>query len=358
MTELIVLANAKVEVKLNEDAKKNIVVNIVVNDRYVHTFDHKTREAKMITEMDLSVFSKLMNGGTYIFTHEGKLVDYRNSAYKGFMHSEHAIQKLSEKIGYNVAEERSSFMRRRQIGEFFNQFREERGVFLGGLSEPFYFDIASLGEGGGFKNRIVYKWNPFEANIHTTIEVERLICSNGMVGISPLVTRKVPIINDWERHLEIVSLQIQPNVTSLLQDRFIKMSDTHASVASVLEARSMLLDRSQLKSVKGQEQLSELIKMTDVEGRLKDVYRDEVFKQGAGRAAASDITQFDLFNILTEACSHTAGTDNSNEKIQKFINRMTFDMQKNEISGNAKISQESDHRRVFFGKNKKEGDQE
>lgn len=352
MTELIVIENAKVDVKLEVDQKNNFIVKIIVNDKYFHTFNHKTRESRMITEMDLSVFSKLMNGGTYIFTDEGTLIDYRNSAYKGFMHSEYAIQKLSEKIGCNIQSENNRFGRR-PIGEVFNQFREERGIFLGGLSEPFYFDIASLGEGGNFKNRIVYKWNPFEANISTTIEVERLICSNGMVGISPLVTKKVPIINDWERHLEIVSLQIQPNVSALLQDRFIKMSDTHASVANVIEARGMLFDRSQLKAVESSQQLSELIKMTDVESRLKGIYSDVVFRGQGGRAAASDITQFDLFNILTEACSHTAGTDSSNERIQKFLNKMTFDMQKNEISGNAKISQESDHRRVFFGKAKK-----
>ncbi len=358
MTELILVENADVEVKLVEDKKKNLCVQIIVDNKYTHIFDSKTREARMVSEMEISVFSKLMNGGTYIFTHDGKLVDYRNSAYKGFRHSEDAIKTLSDKIGYDVAKEESTFMRRRErpISDVFGQFRAEREIFLGGLSEPFYLDIASLGEGGSFKNRIVYKWNPFDSNILTTIEVERLICLNGMVGISPLVTRKVPIINDWERHLEIVSLQIKPTVNALLQDRFIKMSDTHASVANVLEARQMLLDRSQLKSVNGADQLSELIKMTDVQSRLRDVYRDEVFKQNGGRAAASDLTQFDLFNILTETCSHTAGTSGSNEKIQKFLNKLTFDYNKNEISGNAKISQESDHRRVFFGKSKNEGD--
>ena len=352
MTELIKISNARVETMLVHDKKNNLVVRIIVNDHYFHTFDAKSRESRLVSEMELSVLEKKFNGGTYIFTHDGDLVDYRTSDYKGFMHSADAIKTLSEKIGCQLSAKSSNSIRR-PIGEVFSQFREEKGAFLGGLSEPFYLDIASLGEGGNFKNRIVYKWNPFDKDIFTTIEVERQICTNGMVGISPLVTRKVPVINDWERHLEIVSLQIQPNINNLLQDRFIKMADSNASVSHVSEARSMLLDRSQLKVVQGAEQLSELIKATDVSSRLRSVYRDEVFNSNLGRSAASDITQFDLFNILTEACSHTGGTAQSNERIQKFLNKITFDFQKNEISGNAKTSDESDHRRVFFGKDKK-----
>lgn len=356
MDKILKLTNAKVEVKMVEDGKKNIVLRIIVDDKFIHTFDANSRESRLLAEMELSVLEKKFNGGTYIFAESGQLVDYRTSDYKGFIHSDEAIMTLSEKIGCKVSNTASNGFRR-PVGDVFSQFREEKGNFLGGLSEPFYLDIASLGEGGSFKNKIVYKWNPFDQNIFTTIEVERLICTNGMVGISPLVTRKVPVINDWERHLEIVSLQIQPNINTLLQDRFVKMADSHASIAHTLEARAMLLDRSQLKSVANSEQLTQLIKATDVEARLKDVYRDEVFKGQMGRSAASDLTQFDLFNILTEACSHTGGSVQSNERIQKFLNKTTFDFQKNEISGNAKVSQESDHRRVFFGKTKK-GDEE
>lgn len=352
MDRILKLTNAKVDVTMVDDGKKNIVLRIIVDDKFIHTFDANSRETRLLAEMELSVLAKKFNGGTYVFSESGTLIDYRPSDYKGFIHSDEAINTLSEKIGCKVSNNANQGFRR-PVGDVFSQFREEKGNFLGGLSEPFYLDIASLGEGGSFKNKIVYKWNPFDQNIFTTIEVERLICTNGMVGISPLVTRKVPVINDWERHLEIVSLQIQPNINTLLQERFVKMADTHASVSHTMEARSMLLDRSQLKSAGSADQLSELIKATDVETRLKAVYRDEVFKSQLGRSAASDLTQFDLFNILTEACSHTAGTIQSNERIQKFLNKTTFDFQKNEISGNAKVSQESDHRRVFFGKTKK-----
>lgn len=352
MDRILKLTNAKVDVTMVDDGKKNIVLRIIVDDKFIHTFDANSRETRLLAEMELSVLAKKFNGGTYVFSESGALVDYRTSDYKGFIHSDEAIHTLSEKIGCQVSNTANKAFRR-PVGDVFSQFREEKGNFLGGLSEPFYLDIASLGEGGSFKNKIVYKWNPFDQNIFTTIEVERLICTNGMVGISPLVTRKVPVINDWERHLEIVSLQIQPNINTLLQERFVKMADTHASVSHAMEARTMLLDRSQLKSAGSADQLSELIKATDVESRLRSVYRDEVFKSQLGRSASSDLTQFDLFNILTEACSHTAGTVQSNERIQKFLNKTTFDFQKNEISGNAKVNQDSDHRRVFFGKTKK-----
>lgn len=347
MFDLIKISNARVDLKVIP-TEKGCKATITVNDRFTHTFDVKSRESRLLQEVEVEVFRQKLNGGTFIFSADGKLVDYRTSDYKGFIHNEDAIQTLSEKIGFGRSKQE-----RRSIGEVFRQFRESDEIFLGGLSDPFYLDIASLGEGGSFKNQIVYKWSPFNQNIVTTVEVERLVCLNGMVAMSPLVSQMVPVINDWERHLEIVSLQIQPNINNLLQERFVKMADTHASVGDVQEANRILRDRSSLKVVESSEQLERLIEATKVESRLKNIYRDEVFSGKLGRTAASDITQFDLFNILTEASSHTGGSEDSNRIIQKFLNKITFDMTKNEISGNVKISQESDHRRVFFGKNKK-----
>lgn len=345
------IENAKVELKVVETFKnktKELCLAIIVNDKYTHTFKSNSTESKLLSEMELSVLRNKMNGGTFIFTEDGILVDYRTSDYKGFMHSEEAIKKLSEKIGFNIAAQ----SRKAAARDVFSQFREEKGIFLGGLSDPFYLDIASLGEGGSFKNRIVYKWNPFQKDILTTIEVERLVCLNGMVGVSPLTTRKVPVINDWERHLEIVSLQIQPSINNLLQDRFIKMADTNSSVSHLMEARYLLLDRKEYKAAENCQILTNLLDVTDVESRLGGIYQKEVFSKGKGVIAKSDLTQFDLFNVLTEACSHTKGSEDSTIKIQKFLNKITFDYNKSEISGNAKISDESDPSRVFFGKRK------
>lgn len=351
---LIKIPNAKVEVRTiikhnNRTKMDEPHLHIVVNDRFQHTFPNNSVESKLLREMELSVITAKMNGGTFIFTESGDFVDYRTSDYKGFIHSDEAIQKLSEKIGFSNAPE----SRKAAAGEMFSQFRANKGIFLGGLSDPFYLDIAQLGEGGSFKNRIVYKWNPFEKDIYTTIEVERLVCMNGMVGVAPIVTKRVPVINDWEKHLEIVSLQIQPNINAILQDRFVQMSDSHASISHVLDARKLLLERKELKAVDSLETIENLLKVTDVESRLSNVYKKEVFT-GRNRAASSDLTQFDLFNVLTEACSHTTGTNESTSKIQKFLNKLTFDFNKNEIAGNVKISGESDPSRVFFGKKKGE----
>jgi hypothetical protein len=350
MFDLIKITNAKVGLT-TIPTDKGTKLEIIINDRYKHTFSIDTRESRLLNEVEIEVLRQKFNGGTFIFSSDGKLVDYRTSDYKGFIHNEDAIRTLSEKIGFSKAKES-----RRSIGEVFRQMRETDEIFLGGLSEPFYLDIASLGEGGSFKNQIVYKWSPFNQNIVTTVEVERLVCLNGMVAMSPLITQMVPVLNDWERHLEIVSLQIQPNINNLLQERFVKMADTHASVTDVQDANRMLRDRSTLKVAESATQLEELIEATKIESRLKNIYRPEVFNGKLGRTASSDLTQFDLFNILTEATSHTAGSEESNRSIQKFINKITFDMTKNEISGNAKISEESDHRRVFFG-TKKKGDE-
>ena len=158
MDKILKLTNAKVDVTMLEDGKKNIVLRIIVDDKFVHTFDAASRETRLLAEMELSVLQKKFNGGTYVFSESGQMIDYRTSDYKGFIHSDEAIMTLSEKIGCKVSNTATSG--RRPVGDVFSQFREERGNFLGGLSEPFYLDIASLGEGAGTqkKFRAAHLW--------------------------------------------------------------------------------------------------------------------------------------------------------------------------------------------------------
>lgn len=342
-----VINNANVRVNL-VPTEYGIKVNIEVNGKYTHTFSPKSQVGKMVMEVEPQVLEAKLNGGTYVFK-DGKLLDFRFSDYRGFIRSEKDIETLAEKIGYEDASKKAG---RRQVGEVFEQMRQNNsGIFLGGMGEEFYLDVNGLGQGGSFKNRIVFKWSPFDPNLQTTVEVERLVCLNGMVGIAPLVTRGVPLLNDIERNLEIIELNLQPNINSILQNRFIDMVDKRASVADVQEAHRLLRERalSNKLTVADRSILEKLAETTSLT-HLSNVYDNGLFASKAARTAPSDITQFDLFNVLTEATSHTSGDREENFKIQKVVNRLVFDTTKTEISSSVKISTESDHRRVFFGK--------
>lgn len=341
-----VIKNAKVQMNLIP-TEFGVKVTIIVNGEHAHTFSPKSQVGRVVMEVEPEVLRAKLDGGTYVFS-GGKLIDFRFSDYRGFIRDKDDIEILAEKIGYADTNAKS----RRAVGEVFEQFRHNHnGIFLGGTGEPFYLDVSGLGQGGAFKNRIVYKWSPFDTNIQTTVEVERLVCLNGMVGIAPLVTRGVPLLSDIERNLEIIELNLQPNINSILQERFVDMASKRASVADVLEAHRMLRERSMNNSLTVADRAT-LEKLADTTSltHLANVYDNGLFASQAAKTAPSDLTQFDLFNVLTEATSHTSGDKEENFKIQRVVNRLVFDTTKTEISGSAKISDQSDHRRVFFGK--------
>jgi hypothetical protein len=343
-----VVENARIAMNyiLTETGTK---VRIVVNEKYEHTFSQKSKVSHLVMEMEKEVLFNKLNGGTYVFSNS-KLIDFRFSDYKGFIRKQGDIETLANKIGF--ADSRKEDKSRRSVGEVFEQFRHSsQGIFLGGASEAFYLDVNGLGKGGSFKNRIIYKWSPFDQNIQTTIEVERLVCANGMVGIAPLVTRGVPLLSDIERNLEIIELNLQPSINNLLQTRFVDMADKRASVADVTEAHRMLAERAANNNltVTDRSILEKLAESTSLT-HLRGVYAPDLFTSKAARTAPSDITQFDLFNVLTEATSHTSGDKEENFKIQRMVNKLVFDTTKTEVAGSVKISAESDHSRVFFGK--------
>ena len=347
-----VIQNANVDVKLKFDPKsEEFVVEVVVDGKYgsyTHTFSRKSPVNKIAREVEFPILKEKLNGGTYVFS-DGKLIDFRMSDYRGYVRSENEINSLAEKVGFS----RKNHNNRAVNGDLlsvFNQLRHRNNVFLGGESEDFFMDVEGLGAGGAFKNRLIYRWSPFDKNIQTTIEVERLVCANGMVGMAPLVTRETPVINDVDRNLDIIDMHLRPEMSRILQERFAQMAQNRASVADVLEANRHIYDRLRSNQVSEHDfkVLQGLASVTKLD-HLGGVFSKNLFSSSAARTAPSDLTQFDVFNIMTEMCSHTVADEYSNRHAQHFINKIVFDTVKTEISGTVKKSQDSDHRRAFFG---------
>lgn len=357
-----VIRNAKVEVSIKPVKSDVYTLQIVINGDYVHQFPPNAKENKLIYLMEPSAIAAKFTGGTYVFL-DDVLIDYRTGDYTGFIHNADGIKNLAEKIGCSTTK-KSAFGS--PVRGLFQGFRETKGeVFLGGEGEEFDLDIAFLAEGGSFRNRLIHKWSPFSSNIITSLEVERLICNNGMVGLSPFVTNKIPIINDWERNLKIVSTGLIPTYNDILNHRFSEMANSNASIHEVLSARELLDSRKENVNIedffngkkqpsKNNNDLKMLLEHLNVYKRLGDIYNEEVFiDKDKSKMVASDLSLFDVFNILTEGCTHTSGSDSSNGMIQREINRIVFDELHNKRKALAevpKLSEESDHKRIFFGK--------
>jgi hypothetical protein len=359
---IVKVSNAVVE--LNVDlVKGHPVLTILVSGQYFHQFPTASRESRSVLTTDIDILRANYNGGTYVFAiHENgtqSLIDYRPSTYRGFVHSDDSFAKMQEVIGSTMTN-----VGRQAVNGLLNEAGKKsapKGTpMLGGQWSSFDLDVKSLGIGGEFKNRLIYKYSLFSPNIVTSFETERLICSNGMVSNSALVTFEVPVINDWENNLHVVSAQLQPKINDILHSRFEHMAKVRATVSECLSAQKVLNER--LASISGdfadegtysdRDALDSLVRTVDVTNALSEYYKPEVFSGDRAKLASSHLTQFDVFNVLTEAASHTSGSEVSDANIQTQVNRIVYDSLRNKqlIASGKPLSTDSDHRRQFFRK--------
>lgn len=352
-----VYKNASVKVTTRLLKKDDIRLVLQVENEMPYMFPHTAYENKLLTKMDDKSLLEKFNGGTYVFLN-GELIQYRDSSYTGFVRKVDDMKEIADVIGCSKINSSS-----KGVNGLFNSFRQnslKQGLFLGGEGREFDLEIGELGEGGQFKNKLIHRWNPFSENIIVSLETERLVCTNGMVGMSSFVTNEVPIVNRFSEHLELVSVQLEPHLNDVLKNRFSTMAKTNISLHHMMKTNNLLRDRLTGLPTNGdaereveRESLKKLIQITDSSKHLTDIYEPDVFKsQQKADTLVGDLTQFDVYNILTEASTHTSGTPENNNGFQKEANIIVFDelSDKKNVQKTAPISSDSDHRRAFFGK--------
>ena len=354
-----VITGKRVSAHYHQISESDIRLMIIVDNEKPHIFEKSRIENKLILEMELKAIEERFQNGTFVFLN-GQLLDYRIDNKDVYVKTADEMKVMADILGIEVKNPN----KKDEDGNIFNDFRKKtlnKDIYLGGEGKIFDLKIDSLGNGGNFENKLVHRWSPFDKNVTISLETERLICRNGMVGMSPYVTKKVPIVNRVAEHLDLVSVQIAPNINALLKERFTTMATQPASVGSMLTAHSLLKERlkSNNDSFDNEERrrLSDLKSLVDVKTNLNHIYEPSVFEnKEISYDLKANLTQYDLFNVLTETSSHTNGDADNNVKIQKNINRLVFDelSDKKSVQGKVPLSDQSDHRRAFFGKDKGE----
>lgn len=353
-----VIRNAKVELSITYYAQTP-ALTLLIDDKYVHTFAPASRQSKALNTQPLGFLSTVYNGGTYVVYEDDnghRLIDYRESTYKGFVHSDDSMMSLQELIGVDT----SSISAIDRIKNF-----RTNGVFMGGAWSAFDLDVKSLDVGGQFQNHLIYGYSPFSPNIVTSLATKRLACLNGMISTSPYVAFETPVIDDWKDNLHVVSAQLVPTITDLLKSRFEGMANERASIYHAMAASTFLTDRLNRMRLDCTDKndpvyasdaarIRTMIDDLDVADRLQDYYGSSVFNNvNMAKIAESDITSFDVYNILTEASSHTKSATPNDIKIQALASNLVFDRigAKKNLNTAIPVNVKSDHRRAFFGNN-------
>lgn len=328
--ELIRNANVKVTKKM-ATAKSPVAV-ITINDNFTHEFAASSRVSKHLEVMEAEHLEARLNGGAF-FIVEDQLVDWRDNSYHGFAHDDASIGKLMDTIGY-VRNKDLPFHRGRGAGE---QISLRKTWSKGEIQVPGYQ------QGGQFTIQLAFTWNPFERMINSQFDLVRLICTNGMVGLTSFLNSKVPLINRWEEHLDIASRQIQNKVNSSVIERVKGMSMERASVGDVLLLEQHIAARLEHEDNRDQTTRDRLFNMLGVvapRAHLADVYRDGVFSDKSLAAQLpAHISMFDAFNVATELRTHTYETSKSgNAGLDKFANGVLFDREDNFVANASRFT--------------------
>lgn len=349
-----IIRNARVLVHADMANKAGPVLEITVNEKYHHRFSPNSRESRMLAEVDLQTIQQLMDGGYYVFA-GGHLVDYRGSNYRGYVQSEEAVKQLMEHVGFEAPRKGPYSSGPRGLYEGIRSQRTNGAIF-GGNGDPFDLDVPELGIGGQFDGHIVFGWSVFSDKITTSLNVQRLVCENGMIGDAPFVTYEVPVINQWQDNLKVVNARLKPVITDVLGRRFSEMAERRASVADIIRAHKIINGRVDIAdTAEMQEEAARLARMSQLlnpDLNLAGIYKETALNDPKiARQLDGHMTQFDVYNILTEASTHYGRDEKNDREATRLANMLVFDELTERSSANftLKPSEESDHRRAFFG---------
>jgi hypothetical protein len=301
--------------------------------------------------MEAGDLASRLSGGSFFFVGD-KMVDFRDGQYDGFVHSDDNIGVFMEKLGF---QEKKALPRHRgRMNE-----GTESDIVLRKVWSKSEITVPGYAAGADFNSELSFVWNPFVKTINSSFDLVRLICTNGMVGLTSFLNTKVPLLNRWDEHLDIASRQIQNKVDGIITDRVQSMAAERASVADCLLLEQHAFDRligGSEKSPAERERLKNIVAAVAPKYHLHNTYRDSVFAdKNIAAQLPAHLSNFDVFNIATELRSHTQEVGkSSNNAMDKFANGVLFDRDDNFMASASrfmapKAASFSSVDRAFFG---------
>lgn len=339
--------NAQVRVTASKNSKNFPVATIHVNGEYTHTFSPESRVSRALETMDVETLQALMSGGTYFFV-EDTLVDFRYGNYQGFIHEDEAIEQLVKVIGIERTAEMSTCLSDNQTTHEFT---------LGTSWSRNEIVVPEYRDGGEFTSELLFSWNPFVKTVNSAFMLWRLICTNGMRGMTRFLNTKIPLINRWEEHLEIANAQIQNKVNGMVVRRLRGMGHQHATVNELQQITTHARKRYE-KSMRGDaehERLRNIINVADPALHLGNHYRETVFKDTRVSAQVpGHLSLFDAYNLATEIRSHTHEVEGSSAlALDRFANDLVFNRKALTQHASRFVKPRDatfqDHERAFWG---------
>lgn len=312
------IKNANIQVKPLLDEKKRPLAHITINDKYEHTFPHTSRISKhleLITPIELQ---QRLNNGHFFFVNNN-LIDFRDNQYNGFIHSDNNIQNLVNTIGISLNNSLPHLQKDNNI----------HNIQLQKIWHSSEITVPHTQSGATFNSLLSFKWNPFVKHIHSSFDIIRLICSNGMTSNIPFLNTKIPLLNRWHEHLNISANQIQNKVHNILINSISNMQHSHSTLADT----SLLNEHINLRLQHPDNNHTQLINLQSIINptlHLQNYYQPHIFNNhNISAQLPSHLSLFTLFNAITELRTHFQPTTQSSDfSLDKLANSILFNKPK------------------------------
>jgi hypothetical protein len=345
------IRDASVVVTKTFDRNGHQQAYITVNDKHEHKFSHKSRVSQELSLLTPKELGERLSGGSYFFINE-ELVDFRDQRYRGFSHTNDAIDSLMNVIGYQTLTDRND----KSAHRFMNR-TSSNNVALSKNWSTTNIELPMYGEGGVFNSRLNFHWNPFAKNVTSVFMLVRQICTNGMVASTPFCNMQIPLVNRWEEHLDMANMQLQNKIDSMMSKRIGEMSRYRASVGDILLLERHVMGRLENGEIQqNTDKLRTIASVLDPFVNLRPYYKADVFdNKSIAAQLPSHLTLFDAWNIATEVCTHYEPTqDSSDAGLQRIANAFVFDRgcsteNIRHLGNNIALSPFSSPEKAFFG---------
>lgn len=289
MNAAVLLRNCE-NVKIEEDDHNNHI--LILNDgQFTNKINKRSQIGRIISTTNVENAVDMLHGGHFFFL-DGKLSEFRNNEYDGFIQSDDIIQRFANTPLNEVMKSN--------------------------------FHITDFGEGGKFNLKTGFTWSAFASYLKTEVSMMRLICENGAVVKHKMFEKKVHIMNNYDDHLKIAAEQINKMATKEVTNKVYGLQKQTASVQDVIQLENHIAER--MTNTTGHE--SQLQKYLDVidQGKFDQKYTPAALRNASiSHHLASHMTKFDLFNMATELNTHTKSSDrSSNNALNMLITRLLF----------------------------------
>lgn len=318
MLDYELVRSADVRVTASVDSKNYPVASIIVNNAYTHEFSPLSRVSKALETMDVESLAQRLSGGSFFFV-EDQLVDFRDGHYNGFIHEDVSIAKLAKVIGIQESKQVSTRLQDNLVS---NKYTMGCSWSENAITIPVYND------GGDFKSELLFAWNPFIKTVNSAFMLWRLICKNGMRGMTHFLNTRIPLINRWEEHLDIANAQIQNKVDGMVKRRLTGMGSQAATVNELQQIATHARRRYEktIQDDATHDRLRSIIQVADPSLHMGNVYKEAVFKDTRVSAQVPGyLSLFDAYNLATEIRSHTQEIEGSSTlALDRFSNDLIF----------------------------------